>query len=145
MSNLYIRGIAYTPTREKNFKGALFTEDEMNDDLAKKCIGLPVLVNHDWKHPKVGVVKEAYIDKNKNLNVLLHCDVPTFNEMIYSGMTEYNKHGKPIFKGLSLAKRHVEHRTDYDVTISDKEPSEISIVPVGDRPGTWITDFELFD
>lgn len=144
MSNLYIAGTAYTPVREKDYQGGCFREHEMTDDLAQRCIGLPVLVNHDWNHPPVGKVKDAYIDEEKNLQVVLDCDVPAFNEYIYGCLTDNNVKNEPIFRGLSMGKGHKEVRQNYDINIVDKEPREISIVRVGDRPGTWIKDFEMF-
>lgn len=144
MSKLFIQGVAYTPVFEKNYKGSCYTASEMTPYLAKQCIGLPVLLQHDWDHPPVGKVTSAHIDDAKNLIVVLECDIPFFNDYIYSTITNNNSLGMPFFRALSLGKTHKEIRSDYSVEIQEKRPTEISLVPLGDRPNTWITDFELF-
>lgn len=143
MSTLYIKGVAYTPERKEGFRGGCLTEDEMNEELVEKCVGLPVLINHDMNHPEVGKVIDARINEHKNLEVIIHCDVDFFNTFIYSCLTDKNATGKPHFRGLSLGMRVGERRTLYDVEVVHKEPVEVSIVPVGDRPDTWITDFQV--
>lgn len=143
MSNLFIRGIAYTPAYEEKYDGSYLHYKELTSDFAESCVGLPVYVNHDLNGPSVGRVTNAYISKDLQLMVEIHCDLEPLNHLLHSSMTSYNNTGKPYFKGLSLGLRCGELETKYSLDIVSKEPREVSIVPVGDRPGCHILDFEL--
>ena len=55
---LMVSGIAYTPERADGYEGSLLHTSEMTEELAKKIVGLPVLVNHDESLP-VGKVKQT--------------------------------------------------------------------------------------
>lgn len=138
---LLISGIAYTPEYKEDYHGSWFGITEMNDDLARQCIGLPALINHDLSHPPVGKIIDAMITESGQLSVVIECDVEFFNDMLVSNLTSDNKLGKPVFTGLSLGTKVGEKRSQYDVEIVSKVPEEVSIVPVGDRPHTYITGF----
>ena len=141
-TRLIIKGVAYTPNYDNdNFDQVFLTRNEMTNEFAISTIGLPVYIEHDTDGPRVGHIINAYIDELWRLRVVLALDVKFFNEMIYDKI----KNG--YFRDMSLG-HNVHLLTDPSTSmrkIVAKRPTEVSIVRVGDRPGTHIDycEFEL--
>ena len=147
---LVIIGIAYTPAPDHDC--VMFHKHEMSV-LADALVGIGVYIEHDADDKKkmVGNVRHAFVTKNNNVVVIIIIE----NSVMY--YDEYNTKyiidnrnvrenlyyylSNNILKGLSVGHNASILSLNNVHKVVKKTPVELSIVQVGDRPGTHIISF----
>jgi len=135
--DIVVFGRAYTPDYDLLTPPVnVFKVDQMNADLVRQTIGLPVFIEHDTRYD-VGYVFDAFIDEFRNLNTFLYISGNDMvNELLPAALRE------KFYTGLSMGTDVVlDERSKCYTTVAGVRPTEVSLVRTPDRPNAMIEEY----